>query len=158
MPSKASLALALGIMVLAGWGVFSTFSWPWKAALFPLVIGIPLFCMAAAEVLWVLFGSTARSEAMDFQLSTDLPARVVLRRTLLAMAWIAGFFAAIVLLGFPVAVPLLVFLYLKVPGGERWGLSLVFTVAVWAIFYGLFDRLLHLPFPDGLIVTWTGLG
>jgi len=158
MPSKASLALGLGIMALAVWGVISTFSWPWKAALFPLVIGIPLFCMAAAEVLWVLFGSTARSEAMDFQLSTDLPARVVLRRTLLAMAWIAGFFAAIVLLGFPVAVPLLVFLYLKVPGGERWGLSLVFTVAVWAIFYGLFDRLLHLPFPDGLIVTWTGFG
>lgn len=158
MPSKASLALGLGIMALAGWGVISTFSWPWKAALFPLVIGIPLFCMAAAEVLWVLFGSTASSEARDFQLSTDLPAGVVLRRTLLAIAWIAGFFAAIALLGFPVAVPLLVFLYLKVQGGERWGLSMVFTVAVSAIFYGLFDRLLHLPFPDGLIVTWTGFG
>ena len=158
MPSKASLALGLGIMALAGWGVISAHSWPWKAALFPLAIGIPLFCMAAAEVLWVLLGSTARSEARDFQLSTDLPARVMLRRTLLAMAWIAGFFAAIVLLGFPVAVPLLVLLYLKVQGGESWGLSLVFTLVVWAIFYGLFDRLLHLPFPDGLIVTWIGIG
>ena len=158
MPSKASLALGLGIMALAGWGVFSALSWPWKAALFPMVIGIPLFCMAAAEVLWVLLGSAARSEARDFQLSTDLPARVMLLRTLLAMAWIAGFFAAIVLLGFPVAVPLLVFLYLKVQGGESWGLSLVFTFAVSAIFYGLFDRLLHLPFPDGLIATWTGIG
>jgi hypothetical protein len=158
MASKASLALALGIMALAGWGVYSTFSWPWKAALFPLVIGIPLFCMAAAEVLWVLFGAAARSEARDYQFSTDLPAKVVLRRTLLAIAWIGGFFATIVLLGFPVAVPLLVFLYLKVQGGERWGLSLVFTVAVWAVFHGLFDRLLHLPFPDGLIVTWFGFG
>lgn len=158
MPSKASLALGLGIMALAGWGVISTFSWPWKAALFPLVIGVPLFCMAAVEVLWVLFGSAARSEARDFQLSTDLPAKVMLHRTLLVMAWIGGFFAAIVLLGFPVAVPLLVFLYLKVQGQEGWGLSLVVTFAVWATFYGLFDRLLHLPFPDGLIVAWTGIG
>ena len=157
MPSKASLALGLGIMVLAAWGVISTFSWPWKAALFPLVIGIPLFCMAAAEALWVLFGSAPRSEARDFQFSTDLPPRVMLRRTLLALAWIAGFFAAIVLLGFPVAVPLLVFLYLKVQGGEGWGLSLVFTLVVWGIFYGLFDLVLHLPFPAGLIATWIGL-
>lgn len=158
MPSKASLALGLGIMVLAAWGVISTFSWPWKAALFPLVIGIPLFCMAAAEVLWVLLGSAPRSEARDFQFSTDLPPRAMLRRTLLALAWIAGFFAAIVLLGFPVAVPLLVFLYLKVQGGEGWGLSLVFTLVVWGIFYGLFDLVLHLPFPAGLIATWIGLG
>ena len=157
MPSKASLALALGIMALAGWGVFSAYAWPWKAALFPLVIGIPLFCMAAAEGLWALFGSSARGEARDIQLSADLPAKVMLRRTLLASAWIAGFFAAIVLLGFLAAVPLLVFLYLKVQGREGWGLSLVFTLVVWAIFYGLFDRLLHLPFPDGLIVTWTGI-
>jgi hypothetical protein len=35
--------------------------------------------------------------------------------------------------------------------------SSVFTLTVWVFFYGLFDQLLHLPFPDGLIQVWTGL-
>lgn len=158
MHSKASLFLGIGIMICSGWAVVTALAWPWKAALFPLVIGVPVFCLAAAEVLWVIFGSTAHSEAPDFQLSRHLPAKVTLRRTALAIAWILGFFAAIVLLGFPIAVPFFVFLYLKVQGQEGWRLSLVFTFVVWALFYGLFDRLLHLPFPAGWIQAWIGLG
>ena len=158
MHSKASLVLGLGIMVLSGWAVFAAWGWSWKAALFPLVIGIPVFCMAAAEVLWVLFGSTARGDVMDFQLSSHLPAKVTLSRTLQAVGWTLGFFGAIVLVGFPIAVPLLVFLYLKLEGREGWAFSLVFTFAIWGFFYGLFDRLLHLPFPAGWIQTWIGLG
>jgi hypothetical protein len=48
-----------------------------------------------------------------------------------------------------VAVPLFVFLYLKLQANEGWILSAAFTAGVWAFFYGLFDRLLHLPFPAG---------
>ena len=158
MHSKASLALGLAIMVLSGWAVASTFTWPWKAALFPLVIGIPVFCLAAAEVLWVIFGATERSDSPDFQLSRHLPPRVMLRRTLTGMAWIVGFFVAIVLLGFLIAVPLFVFLYVKLQGREGWGGSLVLALVVWGVFYGLLDRLLHLPFPDGWIQSWIGLG
>lgn len=156
MHSKASLVLGLAIMVVSAWAVFSAMHWPWKAALFPLVIGIPVFCLAAAEVIWVLFGSTARSQGMDVQLADDAPTNVTLHRTLVGIGWILGFFAAIALLSFPIAVPLFVFLYVKIQGREGWGLSLIFTLAVWAIFYGLFDRLLHLPFPDGWLQTWLG--
>jgi hypothetical protein len=157
MHSKASLALALGIMAISGYGVIAAWSWPWKAALFPLVIGIPVFCLAAAEVLWVLLGTTEHGGVKDFQMSHDLPGNEVLKRTGLAGGWIIGFFAAIVLLGFPLAVPLFVFLYLKLQGKEGWLLSAVFTAAVWLFFYGLFDRLLHLPFLDGWLLTWFGL-
>jgi len=158
MHSKASLFLGFIIMILSAWAVVTAMDWPWKAKLFPLVIGIPVFCLAAAEVLWVIFGSTVRGETMDFQLSTHLPEKVTLRRTALALGWILGFFAAIVLVGFPIAVPLFVFLYVKIQGREGWGLSLVLTLAVWGLFYALFDRLLHLPFLDGWIQTWIGLG
>jgi hypothetical protein len=27
----------------------------------------------------------------------------------------------------------------------------------WGIFYGLFDQLLHLPFPAGWLFSWLGL-
>lgn len=157
MHSKASLVLGFGIMAFSAWAVISAAAWPWKAALFPLVIGIPVFCLAATEVLWVLFGPAPQEKAMDFQLSTHLPQKIMLQRTLVAVGWIVGFFAAIVLAGFPIAVPLFVFLYLRIQGREGWVFCSVFTVAVWVFFYGLFDQLLHLPFPDGWIQGWTGL-
>lgn len=149
MHRAASLALGLLLMGASAYGVAAAWSWPWKASLFPLVVGIPVFCLAAAEVLWVLFGTTERGDAKDFQVSRELPERELATRSAAAGGWIAGFFAGIVLLGFPVAVPLFVFLYLKLQGREGWLFSAVFAGAVWLFFYGLFDRLLHLPFAAG---------
>jgi hypothetical protein len=155
--NRASLILAIGILLLSGWGVVAALEWPWKAKLFPLVIGIPLFCLAVAEILWSLLGAAPAGEAADFKLS-DAPPGIARRRTAVAAGWIAGFFAAIVLLGFPFAVPLLVFAFLKVQGKEGWLFTAVFTAAVSAAFYGLFDQLLHLHFPDGWLLAWLGLG
>src|SRR2546430_8684278 len=102
MPSRStSLALALAIMALSAWGVYSALDWPWKAKLFPLVIGIPLFCLATAEALWAFFGKRDAAAAADFKLSEGLPRDVALRRTALAAAWIVGFFILVVLAGFP---------------------------------------------------------
>ena len=157
MHKNASLALSILIMIMSAYGVIAATAWPWKAALFPLVIGIPLFGLAAAEALWTLFGAPPAEggEARDFQLSIG---KDTARRTLTAVGWILAFFAAIVLAGFPIAVPLFVFLYLKLQGREGWILSIVMTAAVWGVFYGLFDLMLHLPFPAGWLVTWLGLG
>jgi hypothetical protein len=147
MPRSASLALAAGIMLLAAWAIWSAWAWPLKAKLFPLAIGIPLFCLAAGEVLWTLLRPAPAEETEQ-----QSP-----RRTLAAVAWMIGFFAAIVLAGFLIAVPLFVLAYLRIQGRESWTLSIIFTVALWAVFYGLFDRLLHLPFPPGWIQGWLGL-
>lgn len=155
---KASLALGIGIMAFAAWAIYGAWAWPLKAKLFPLAIGIPLFCLAAAEVLWTVLGPTPRGETADFQLSSHMPPIVMVRRTLAALAWIVGLFVAIVLAGFAVAIPAFVFLYLRLQGKESWTLCAVFTAAVWAVFYGLFDRALHLPFPAGWIQGWIGLG
>ncbi|HEX2332312.1 MAG TPA: tripartite tricarboxylate transporter TctB family protein [Burkholderiales bacterium] len=154
MHSKASLALALGVMAVSGYAVVAAWFWPWKAALFPLVIGIPLFMLSAAEAAWVLFGKTERGVVQDFQIARDVPEREVVRRSAAAVAWIVGFFAGIVLFGFALAVPLFVFLYLKLQAKEGWIFSAAFTAGVWAFFYGLFDRLLHLPFPAGWALSW----
>ena len=155
MHKNASLALSVLIMLMAGYGVFAATAWPWKAALFPLVIGIPLFCLAVAEGLWTLFGKAPvqEGEAKDFQLSVGKNAA---RRTAVAAGWILGLFAAIVLLGFPVAVPLFVFLYLRLQAKESWRVCILMTAAVWGVFYGLFDALLHLPFPAGWLLEWFG--
>ena len=146
MSRNASLALAAGIMLVAGYAVFAAKGWQWKAALFPLAIGIPLFCLAAAEVLWTLVG---KKEA-----SPEEPAP---RGTALSWGWMVAFLVLIVLLGFPIAVAVFVLLYLKLQAKEGWLFSIVFTAAIWGAFYGLFDSLLHLPFPAGWLIEWLGL-
>jgi hypothetical protein len=157
MPDRASLILGVAIMICSGWAVYAASGWPWKAALFPMAIGIPLFCMAATEVAWVLFSSGKVERAMDFQISSNLPQATIIRRTLLAAAWMLGFFAAIVLVSFPVAVPVFVFLYLKLQGRESWLFSVAFSAAVWGLFYAIFKWLLNLPFPAGWLQSWAGL-
>jgi hypothetical protein len=152
--NRASLGLAIVVMVVSGLGICSALAWPLKAKLFPLVIGIPLFCLALAEALRVLL---AKDHEEEFRLSPDQPNDVALRRTLIAAGWAIGFFVAIVLLGFQVAVPVLVLAYIRLQGKESWLFTIVFTAGVWAVFYGLFDRLLHLPFPAGLLFGgWSG--
>jgi hypothetical protein len=143
-------------MAISGWGVYTALEWPLKAKLFPLVIGIPLFCLAAAELMWAIFGKDHEGQAADFKLSEGQPHDVVLRRTLLAAGWILALFAMVLALGFLVAVPLFVFLYLRLQGREGWLFTTVFTAAVWACFYGLFETLLHLPFPAGWLLAWPG--
>jgi hypothetical protein len=146
--------MSIGVMLLSGYAVFAATAWPWKAALFPLAIGVPLFCLATTELLWTLLGAPeTKGEAMEVELSTKEGAG---RRILVAAGWMLGFFAAIVLLGFPIAVPLFLLLYLRLQGGEGWVLSIVITAAVWALFYGLFDASLHLPFPAGWLWEWLG--
>ena len=148
MRNRPSIALSAAIVLLSGWGVGAALSWPLKAKLFPLVIGIPLVFLALAE-LWLSLRTTlASTEAED-----GVPRALALRRTLAAAGWIGGFFAAIVLLGFPLAVPAFVLLYLRLQGSESWLFSAIFSLVVWALFYGLFDRLLHLPFPPGALLA-----
>jgi hypothetical protein len=144
------------VMLVAGYGIFAASAWPWKAALFPLAIGVPLFALAAAEALWTLFGAPP-AEGVDGE-ADAIATPGGQRRIALATGWMLGFFAAVVLLGFPIAIPLFLFLYLKLQGGEGWALSIGVTVVVSAVFYGLFDALLHLPFQAGWLLSWLGLG
>ena len=142
MHRNAAIGLSIVVMLASGYAVFAASAWPWKAALFPLATGIPLFCLATTELLWAFLGSDEKREA---------PEPGAQRRVAIVAGWMPGFFAAIVLLGFMVAVPLFVFLYLKVQAREGWAMSIGLAAAVLAAFYGLFDALLHLPFPAGLL-------
>lgn len=157
MQTLAARILGIAVMLASGAAVVIAMDWPLKAKLFPMVIGIPVFCMAAAEVLWGLLRPAERADAMDFRLSEQISPQAAVRRTSIAVAWMLGFLAGIVLLGFPIAVPLLVLLYVKLQGREGWGLSVGLAAAVWGLFYGVFDQLLHLPFPAGWIQGWLGL-
>ena len=158
MRNRASLILSVFLMLVSGAAVYFALDWPIKAKLFPLVIAIPVFCLSALEVAWTLLKPESEGAEMEFQLSDQGKDGGAARRTLIAVAWMAGFFLAIVLIGFQAAIPLLVLAYLRLQGRESWGLSIVFALSVWAVVYLVFDWLLHLPFPAGLLLEWLGIG
>jgi len=128
------------LAAVAGFAVYTALRWPPKAALFPLVMGIPLLVLAVAQLV------------MD--LRERPPATPEARRAWGILAWMVGFIVLVLLLGFPLAVPVFVLAYLVTSGRESWLLSVVLAAAAWGAFYLLFQRLLHFPFEDGLITGW----
>ena len=62
-------------------------------------------------------------------------------------AWLWGLFFAIHLIGFPIALPLFVFLYVKLYGGG-WLSAIIMPMVTWAFLMGLYDYLLSVPWPE----------
>jgi TctA family transporter len=130
-----------------------------RAALFPMFLGFPCLALALAAFGQELFYTLRRAKepANPGEIASAIAPAVVRSRAVSIVAWILGFFLAIWLLGFVVAVPVASFLYFRFAGGEKWSTSIPLSLVAGAIFYGLFDYLLHLPFPEGTLLTWFNL-
>lgn len=159
MKPSARFLFSLGLAALAAFAIASASSWPLKAKLFPLVTAIPLFILALVQLVLDLRGKgePEGATAGDIALATDVPPALARRRTLLTFAWMAAFVALVFLIGFPLAVPLFLFCYLMFQSSEGLWRSLALTAAAWGFFYGLFERLLRLPFGAGIVQNWLGL-
>jgi hypothetical protein len=156
---KGRILFGLFLIVVGAYAVHSALGWSFKTALFPLSVSIPLIILAAAQLLLDLFGKaeTAGGPAIDLELAADVPPDVARRRVIGIFFWVAGFILLVFLLGFPIAVPLFILCYLRLQSHESWWLSLSLTAFAWGFFYGIFERLIHLRFEDGLLQTWLGL-
>ena len=129
-----------------------------RAALFPLIIGLPAFAISL-----VVFGKeiTTRSRVVahgeeGVEEVEEIPPAETRRRTLAISAWVVGFFLSIWLIGFVWSSLAATFLYLKFGARERWLISVVLTAVAYVFFAGIFDRMLHLPFPPGVLFVWLG--
>jgi hypothetical protein len=159
MPISPRVLFSLGLAALAVFAIVSASSWPLKARLFPLVTAIPLLVLALVQIFLDLRRGpeTPDDIARDIALSTDVSPTIARRRMLLTFAWMAAFVALVFLVGFPLAVPLFVFSYLMFQSAEGWWRSVALTAAAWGFFYGLFERVLRLPFGSGFVQNWLGL-
>jgi hypothetical protein len=61
-------------------------------------------------------------------------------------AWLWGLFFAIHLIGFPIALPLFVFLYVKIYGGS-WLTTVLLSAGTWMVIYFIYDYVLNVPWP-----------
>ena len=136
--------------------------WRLQARLYPWAIGIPMVILALIQVILDFKGIERKQQddaaPVDFQFTqTTVEPAVARWRAIVMFCWFFGFFAGIWLLGFSITIPLMVFTYLKIQSSEKWGISIILTSVAWFCFWGLFVKMLNLPFPDGMIQTWLGL-
>ena len=141
MRASGAAVFSAGLAAAAAYAVFTALRWPPKAALFPLVMGIPLLVLALAQMV---------IDLRERQRPEGPPGAAL--AALAILGWMAGFIAVVLLIGFPLAVPLLIFAYLRVAAREPWPLSIALAAAAWGIFYLLFQKLLHFPFEAGLLI------
>jgi len=158
MKVNGRVLMSLCVAVVGVIVIIMALRWPFKTAFFPVITAIPVVLMAVAELVMGLRGmKKSEKGGVDFKPSEDVDPKVAMRRTLVTFAWIIGFFLLIVLLGFPIAVFLFLFLNLKWQAKEGWRLTLILTAATSIFFYGLFIRMLDIRFYEGVILRALGL-
>jgi len=159
--TRAQIIFVLLLIAFFALFVYQAKDWRLQARLYPWAIGIPMLVLALVQLVLDLRGIAPKksrdSTPVDFQFTQNIDPILARSRTINIFSWVCGFIIGIWLLGFSITVPLFVFLYLKVQSREGWPLSIALTAGVWLFFWGLFDRLLRLPFPDGELLTWLGL-
>lgn len=167
MTFRRDALFSLFLVLVFAWAVWVARDWQFRVRLFPWAIGIPILALAIAQLALDLRRGrrpVTSDKAADtrppatpetsVEIEPPLDPTLVRRRTASIVGWILGFFLAIWLLGFPIAVPLCTFLYLKFAARENWLISILLTAVAWGFLYGLFERMLHLPFPEGELSSW----
>jgi hypothetical protein len=156
---KGRILFCIFLITVTAYAIFASIGWSFKAKLFPLSISIPLLMLATVQLLLILFGKEETNEggAMDVEFSTDVAPEIVRRRVLGIFGWIIAFIALVYLLGFPITVPLFIFLYLKFQSEVNWLWTILLTAITWGCFYFLFQSLVHIQFETGALQTWLGL-
>ena len=143
------------VAILLAFALFQSRHFGFRAGLFPWVIGIPTLILALCQLVKDLLGrEKAKRPLAGWEVAADVAPEVATRRTVSIIIWSIGFFLAIWLLGFSYSIPVSMLLYLRLAGKEKWPMALAVTFFTWLFVYGLFERALSIPFPDGLLLTW----
>jgi len=140
---------SLFVVALFAWALWQAWGWDFRPGLFPWVVGFMGLPLAALQLNLDIAGAV-KTIGHGLVKARDQDAAHLRRETIKISAWILGYFAAIWLLGFSVAIAVMTLLYLKL-AKERWLIALVLTFFAWVSFYGLFVYFLHVPFPEGLL-------
>jgi hypothetical protein len=144
----------LVVVAFFAWTLWEAREWWFRARLFPWTIGFAGIALALLQLRSEIASLVRSGHAAIAKKTAHGQSALTRQRTLNMTAWILGSFAAIWLLGFSVAVPLTILLYLKAGAHERWPISIALACLGWLSFYGLFDHLLHVPFPQGQLFIW----
>ncbi len=158
MHKAISLLFDAFFLVLLAAAVATAWQWPFATGLFPLTIAVPVVVVALAQLVMDAFlkgdadeGNKQRERIRDIEVDRSVPASLVARRAGGFYLCALGFLAAILLIGFTPAVPLFLVLYLRLISQAGWIVTLALTGLLTGLVLGVFDAILHVPWPDPLL-------
>ncbi len=142
-------------------------SYPYDARLLPLVIGIP-GCLLALIQVGIEVADTRRQlrsplkEADYGKVGPEAPGATeespdpssTIKLELVLLAYLAGLAIAILLLGFWLAIPAFVIVFLRFHERESWRLTLALTAGAWVMLYGIFEYVLAIFIHKGFLVEY----
>lgn len=151
--------LTLFFTVLFGYVVYASWDMPIEARLYPWTIGLIALALLAYQLVREIMPSAeenSRITGVDMDFTEQEASREGKRRALELFGWLYGFALLLWLIGFYIAIPLMVVAYML-----RHRETLVMTLslpagagfATWVVF----GYYLHLPFPPGVLLEWAGL-
>ena len=84
-------ALSLATACVAGYALYASWSWPFRTALFPRVIALPILFLGLIELALNVWSSEKEQEghAMDFQLTDNVEPALARMRTIAIIIWTA---------------------------------------------------------------------
>jgi putative tricarboxylic transport membrane protein len=150
----AATVYTIAVIMLLSLALWQSRNFGYRAGLFPWVIGTPTLILAFLQATREIAGkkkkTTAAAHAEIVEVEVD--PEVAKKRTISIILWTIGFFVAIWFFGFSYAVPLTILLYLKLAGGEKWPITIAVTFFSWLFYWALFEKMLNVPFPEGLLL------
>lgn len=152
--------LTLFFIVVFAYIFYEARDMPPQAKLYPWTVSIIALALLAFQIVRELFfspGEHSRETGADVDFTEEEASAEGRKRAFELFLWVYGFALALWLLGFFVAIPVMVFLYL-LRHREGWIVTIVMPAVAGLATWGLFDNLLHLPFPPGLVFEALGFG
>jgi hypothetical protein len=146
------------VVLVVVYALWQSRSFGVRAGLFPWAVSVPLLVLAILQCGRDVTGRRTDDPPRAAAAGADVPSAGHGRRTAAIAAWILGMFAAIWLLGFAAATFATTLLYLRLGARERWPTSVALSLGGLAFVYGLFERVLGVPFPPGAVFVWLGYG
>lgn len=147
----------LSLMAVFAYIIFEVWDRPSQVKLFPIVIGVIALTLLTVQLIRELIPSDKKAEASvaDLDFTEEEATAAGKRRALELFAWLFGFVLLLWLVGFFIAIPAMIFLFL-LRHREGLAVTILMPLAAFLITWGGFDQLLHLPFPPGMIFEWLG--
>jgi len=145
--------------------VIEAVPWQFEAKIVPLIVGSGAIFFGALATANEIFGrpeeeAAAPQPGQAQRLHMDivshiahLPTATKLGRGAAFFGWIAAFLVSMAAIGLIPTAPLFVVAYMRIEGRERWRLVVPMATAMTCFIYGLFDRLLAIPWPPTLLGT-----
>ena len=162
MRSKVRPATIVGLLVAVtmGLAVLDAAGFPFRARLYPMVIGSLVLVLAILFVVRELRRGAEKEEqsgattgAMDIEIDRSIPVSVIARKATKAFAWFLGLYLAIWLLGFKLAVVVFLAAFVAIEARAKWSVILGLTaVMVFAMF--MLERFLGVFWLEGLLNQW----